>query len=141
MIRVLALLFVTGCLGGAPTEIESATLHHTGGLAPSGGAGSTCQPMDDTWQYVSATRVVKFQHCESTAMDAPFMFTTGQVTLSAGDAATLERALMAVEPGGVNCGGDVQDRLDIIGPTHFGSFTQCASGEQNVYELFLDVGR
>jgi len=134
-------LFVAGCLGGGPTEVQNATLHHTGGLAPTPAPGSTCTPQDDTWHYDAGTQEVTFQHCLAASPGAPDHFTSGQVTLSHADAVMLEDALLYVRPApsNKNCGGDVDDHLEIETFSATTTYTQCAIGESQVFELFLSA--
>jgi hypothetical protein len=110
-------------------------LTSTGGLSPSPPAGSTCTITNATYNYDAASHVESWHVCEAGSNTTqPWTFATGSVTLSTNDAATLEAALGQVHPGSP-CAGDFQDTLVIVSDSGSSTFSMCATGERDVFDL------
>jgi hypothetical protein len=137
MRSAVLLLVVTACAGSGSGDLVDATVHRTGGFAPSGGSGSTCQAIDDTYTYDAATHIATWQRCEPQGAAGVDQFTNGQTTLPADTAAQLESALAGLRGGPTPCGGDIHDRIVITWATGITTFepAQCAHGETAVFDI------
>ena len=134
----LALLFVlvAACTSSGSGDILTATVHRTGGLAPTPASGSSCQAIDDTYTYDAATLVVTWQRCEEQGTTGVFQLVPGQQAIATSTAQQLEAALSDLHASAQQCGGDIRDRIVITSTNGSTTFdpAQCA-GDSAVFEI------
>jgi hypothetical protein len=129
--RPWILLCLAACAADPATAVNTAQLTRTGGLAPHRD-GSTCQPMDETFNFDAATRALTWRICGSPNDTDPFAFHTGGTVLDPTTASQLDTALHDLRATAQRCGSDITDTVIVDGATW--NNAQC-SNDAAAFEL------
>jgi hypothetical protein len=123
--RPWILLCLAACAADpAPTSVQTAQMTRTGGLAPHRD-GSSCQPMDETFNFDASTRALTWRICTSPNDTDPFAFHTAGTVLDPTTATQLDTALHDLRATAQLCGGDIVDTVIVDGTTW--NEAQCAN--------------
>ena len=143
LLSVLAACTSSDSTGPFPSDTSVVNLTLVGGLAPTPGPGSTCQPLDDEYTYSLSERHLGWKSCESPTIGGTYTFVTGEKTLSEADHDDLVSALQALRPAPGGCGGDATETFQFATPNGVTTYPQggCMPGANDVLDLFDSLAR
>ena len=135
--RITWLVLLVASCASQPDDAKHVVLTRVGGFAPTPGAGSTCQPMDEIYDLDLLQHRLAWQICASDTIGGVYTMRPGSVALDATQSDTLATDVDAIRPAQGCGGGDISDTLMVDSATYHDA--QCMSGENALYTDLSDV--